>query len=408
LKSRSLVALMLASILGLLPLSTVWAIVQVTQLRMSTTGDGPATAEFPTGTQEVFVNFEYSNANNEQIKIEITDNEIGVAVWVRSETYTGSGKKNLSINGQMMMDGYKSAASTRNSQLMDQINLAKNNTNPSMAQAQLPPAIAIARDLRGIALALRRDPSAANGAAQLDQAINLLAQTISKGTQLIDNQQTPADQLIGRIGSELFPLAQSAVDSLNAALPGISSEPGRALPGGSYLTSIKVGSTASSAAYVEWTVALAATPTPALTSTPAASSFSQATATPASGGQAASITPRPIQSPATSLPTLTAQPTPQRTTVPLATPLSRVTPTGGPSPATKALASTATVTPPATVATGLSPTPGLTASPTQKAGTPPSTGVASAKDSSGLGTGIVVVVAALLLGIVALWVRKRV
>ncbi len=424
-KSRLIAAMICTTILGYLALPVAWALVQISNLRMSTTSNGAAVTEFASGTQEVFIVFDYSGANNEKIEVEVRD-WMGNRLFVSSETYNGSGTRSISITGEKVFDSYKNAASTQGQEMLNQIQIAQGRTNPSFAQIDLSNAIARGEEVKGVVSVLRSYPTSADIVAQLEEAARLLNQAVEKGQQLIDVRQTPSDQRIARI-SEMMTPAQEAVSTLEAALARLGSGQGRALPAGpdskSYNTTVSVKEPEDSlAANVEWTVAPSATPTPSATSTATPAGAIQASATPtslpgqptanatptsASGQTTTSPTPlspqpsatrQPHLTPLAPRPVLTLPPTTQRPSAPL---VARPSPTGGVPAATSAA-------PVGVATTASTKAPGASASPTAKAGTPVPSSVAGAKDTSGLPFGMIGLVGgALLLGILALWVRNK-
>lgn len=418
-KSRFLAAIVCVIVVGLLALPTAWAAVRVARLYMSTASGGAEVTEFASDVQEVFAIFEYSGASNERLDVVVTDG-LGTEVFLNSETYNGSAVKSIAITGEKVFESYKSAATTGGQTLLSQIELAQNSSTPSIAQVRLSTAISAGEGLKNVITSLRRYPASAEVAGQLEQSANLLNQALTKGRQLINVQQTPPDQMIAAIPEMLTP-AQGAVDSLNMALSGLGSGQGKALLGGSYLTQVRVregDSYSSPAASAEWTVAQSATPTPSATSTtpPSGSAAASATPTQASVQAAASATsthttPSTPVATATRLPNLTPQTTPPASTLaPTALrPMASPTAIGGRTPVVTstivAVSGTATGAP-APRTTGSAP--GTTALPTSKAPASAPTAVAGAQTSSGLPVGMLGLVGgALLLGLLALWVRGK-
>jgi len=65
-------------------------------LRMSLTPEGPAMTDFPSGVEEVYVVFEYTDLMSEQVRVVVT-NYAGQVLFENTQTYTGSGTAFIAI-----------------------------------------------------------------------------------------------------------------------------------------------------------------------------------------------------------------------------------------------------------------------------------------------------------------------
>jgi hypothetical protein len=79
----------------------------ITNLYMSDSCDGPDMILFPTGTQTVYVVFDYSDMQGEEWRIAVTD---GVTLYDASHSYTGSGTECITVthtSGPIPPDTYR-------------------------------------------------------------------------------------------------------------------------------------------------------------------------------------------------------------------------------------------------------------------------------------------------------------
>ncbi|HID88029.1 MAG TPA: hypothetical protein EYP55_11770 [Anaerolineae bacterium] len=95
----------LAVLLGLLWFGVVGAS-GIKNLRMSDAPDGPALTDFPSGTETVYVVFDYLDLAAETIRVRVYDHE-GVTLLDRTDTYSGSGTASIAVHsgGEPFPDG---------------------------------------------------------------------------------------------------------------------------------------------------------------------------------------------------------------------------------------------------------------------------------------------------------------
>ena len=76
-------------------------------MRMSDTPYGLPVTQFPSGTTVVYMVFDYSDLQNEEITIRVTD-QVGSALFEQGDSYTGSGTESIESwgpHGRPFADG---------------------------------------------------------------------------------------------------------------------------------------------------------------------------------------------------------------------------------------------------------------------------------------------------------------
>lgn len=80
----------------------------VSNVRMSDTPYGPPVNQFPSGTTVVYVVFNYSAMQNDEVRITVHD-QVGRKLFEQVEAYTGSGTRSVEVSappGEAFADGW--------------------------------------------------------------------------------------------------------------------------------------------------------------------------------------------------------------------------------------------------------------------------------------------------------------
>jgi len=306
----------LAVCLGLIFLPTAGAQVS-TNIYMSVGPDGPQTTAFRSGTAVVYIVLEYQDASQTELRIEIIGNG-NVELFSYQKRYTGSGRENIAVTGTDIFEGYRTRAAENAQTLVDAIDQALQSSSASTMRFRTSAAVATAITLDLILGSLERYQVSLDVADRLEEARDWVQQTRIAGENIMNINQVPDEELVARL-TEMRELAENARATTQDALDAMVTTVERPILDGSYTTELRQSGYPSQS--IEWEVRPDGTPgTPVL--------------------------PTPTPSPtATRTPTSVVSPTPSRTPlVPTATrlqPTSTVPPTASAIP-TRLLA-TATV-----------------------------------------------------------------
>lgn len=455
--------LLLFLLLWLLWLAGTTAFAQVTaNLHMSVSPGGDEVTVVQSGTARVYAVLSYQDAAETEFKIRVF-RAGGVVVFEHVATYSGTDEKSIEITGQDILIGYVSRAGEQTDDLTTAVEVALQASSASAKRVRTATAVSVARALDIVLAALEEYPFSLTTLDDLEAARNLVAQVETKGAAIMSDV---SDEELDTALAELEAEVADAVNAVGRALDGIDTSREWALLEGTYTTTLYRNGQISVG--FDWEVGPdgvpgtpvaelpTATPeptrtptqTPAPTSTPSPTPV-EPTSTPTQKPPSATptrrltstptraVTPTPSRQPSAT-PTATAvQPTRQTppagaTSVPPTATFTLAVPTSGgeqptpipspPSPATEEPAGPAM--PEATVAFEASATPVSQArlpveiSPEAEVTEPAdSSRVAEVPSETPLApqevrvlpvTRILAVVSAVVLGLVALWLRSKV
>lgn len=364
-KRFTLVVIILTLSLGLLSGDLVRAQVQISNFHLSNVPDGPEFDNFASNTSVVYVIFDYIDADNTELTVEIKDC-CGNTIFEKRDTYNGSGTRSLAVRGADVFDEYERLAQTYGTSMEGYVDQAVAESTPTMARRLVEFALDSGTQLDRVLQTLGRYDLPPAAADHLEQARSYLDQALNEGQEIVNVTITPDDQVHSR-AEHMQSMAQQALDEMEEALL-LSEGEGKPFLDGPYTAIIKgeYGLIES----IEWEVSPhgVEAPTPSPTAT-----IATATRTPTP-----TVTPTPQRSPTPTRtqipPTATRTPrpaTPTRTPrAPTDTPTTTTYP-GAEATATPELPATATgIAPPQTVTVIIS-TPESPTAPTELA--PPAT-----------------------------------
>lgn len=310
----------LAVCLGLMSLPVASA--QVTaNIYMSVAPDGPQTDVIRSGTAVVYVVLDYQDASQTELRIEVIGNG-NVELFRHAQRYSGSGRENVAVTGEDLFEGYRARAAENAQTLVEAIDQALESSSASAMRFRTSAAVATAITLDIILGSLERYRVSLEVADRLEEARDWVQQTRVLGENIMNITQVPDDELVARL-TEMRELAVNAQTTTQAALDAMVTGVARPILDGSYTTELLQSGYPSQS--VEWEVRPDGTPgtpvPPTPTPTPSLTATPPATASPTPGETP--LVPTVTRPPFTATVSPTATPTPTR---PAATPTA-----GGPS-----------------------------------------------------------------------------
>jgi hypothetical protein len=351
-KRLRLAAIMLTLLLGLHPGGHIRAQNQISNFRLSNVANGQEIIEFASLTPAIYVVFDYADADNLELTIEIKDGS-GYTVFEKRDIYNGSGTRSLRVSGEDVFKKYETLAQTYGTSMEGYVDQAADASSPSVARALVELAVTSGSQLNGILWTLSNYDLSPAVDDYLAQAQSYLDQTLGEGQEIINVSITPDDQVASRT-EVMQSLAQQSLDEMEQAITQ-SSEEGKTFLDGFYTATIYQESYIVDS--IDWEVSphgeepptASPTPSPSATLPPtptrtplptATQPSAQPTATRTSPPPTATRTPRPSE--------------PTQTPRPSNTPLPEL-PTSP--PPTAAYPGVATPTPPPAVSGTVSATP---------------------------------------------------
>jgi hypothetical protein len=295
-KRLPLAAIMLTLLLGLLPGGHVRAQNQISNFRLSNVANGEEIIEFASLTPAIYVIFDYADADNIELTVEIKDGS-GYTIFEKRDTYNGSGTRSLRVSGEDVFQEYETLAQTYGTTMEGYTGQAVDASSPSVARALVELAVTSGSQLDGVLWTLSSYDLSPAADDYLAQAQSYLDQTLGEGQEIINVSITPDDQVASRT-EVMQSLAQQALDNMDQAIAQ-SSEEGKTFLDGFYTATIYQESNIVDS--IEWEVSPHGEEPPTASPTPSPS---------------ATLPPTPTRTP---LPTATqpsAQPTATRTSLP--------------------------------------------------------------------------------------------
>lgn len=206
------------------------------ELHMSTSPGGQAATEIQSGVARVYAVLSYEDMANTELKVSIFGAG-GVVVFEQAENYSGSGQEDIEITGRDILVGYMAAAQSQSEDMTEAISLAQQASANYVKQSRMQPVIGAARSLKSILSVLQTYDSSLLTLDALEDVrgqadeIQTQATAIMSGDVSNDQMDSALDQLADLID-------QTASD-LDLALDEVDPERARPWLDGSYTTTLK-------------------------------------------------------------------------------------------------------------------------------------------------------------------------
>lgn len=312
--------------------AVAWAEVSAS-MHMSVSPGGGEVLQVQSGTAKVFAVVDYRDAAETKLTLRVLG-AAGALVFEHYDTYDGSGQDNIEISGKDILTGYVAAAQAESGDLEEAMSLAKEASTSSAKRVRTATVVAAAQSLKYMLPTIRWYQLEQATLDQLDVARDLADQVETKGNSIYSSGMED-DELDSAL-DELEGLVDSTIEAVDQAVKGVDTDREWPLADGPYTSSLLRNGQVSVG--FDWEVSPDGTPgtpapdssgqTPQPSATPVTpTSTSEPSATPTA--RPATSTPRPtstsVRAP-TPTPVVSSRqqssPTPAPVVQPTATPVS--------------------------------------------------------------------------------------